>query len=826
MSRWLSSVNNLLEKLDDQVENVRDVLTEQRDSDAEDEDYYNTESDDEEGEESSEEGEEEQIDLMAAAEDGAALFKNAFFPSTPAREEVEDDGDQEKEVSALETPQPILPPPPKQEPAEEKPEATAPVSPPQIPAKTASAPEIVAKSTAPPPAKPPAATATAPPKPPSGTSAIPSSSVMDAPPKTKPEPPTPSGKPVVKQAPPAAPVVGATKAPPQPKPKGLSSGTVAPQQKQPKPPSNQPPPQQQPPQKRPQPPPPKGKAPPPNTNTNNSRTPATSSGGGVNTNNKQQVLAEMRQLKKQVYNLQQELAAANKEIKAQQKELNSAATIVERERQELKEEKEDMLEDHEEEVEQLKHDYDEMIVQLKANHKQELKDMRQQLSQEKAERQQEGGDLSQDLEDALERERGALQEVASLKTEKSTLESRVKKLEMQQDSLQEKLESALASQETATQRQQTAEIALDEAQEQHKRQMKQRQLREAELEKTIADLGAALTATQQQDAPASITRNGTPAGLMSPMPPFANTSSDIGDETDFQEKYEVTAEEVETLKGQLKLESQRCEALRRELDEINQERTQEAATNQEHQRYYDQKLEEQSATIARLEATVRDQDGAGVDANNSTGDQSEHHTGSAVLVQKLQRQLEETKGQVSALSEQLLRQQGMSDVHKSEILALKGRLQAANARAEEAEKTAFQSPTSAGGSAYESEGGVSSGYASGYKTRRRVKGRGRGSVTIRSIRTALNMGPGSSMEGLGKTVEALDLWMIDTGTILRHEPLARLAFFVYFSVLHLWCFCLVAFHTSSYETPHADFPSSLRGARGGVGMTVGGPGGT
>lgn len=91
------------------------------------------------------------------------------------------------------------------------------------------------------------------------------------------------------------------------------------------------------------------------------------------------------------------------------------------------------------------------------------------------------------------------------------------------------------------------------------------------------------------------------------------------------------------------------------------------------------------------------------------------------------------------------------------------------------------------------------------------------SVTVRSIRAALNMGPGSPMEGFGKTIDALDSWMIETGTILRLEPLARLGFFLYFSVLHLWCFCLVAFH-SSFESSNGGMGhgrlASLRGAGG------------
>jgi len=338
------------------------------------------------------------------------------------------------------------------------------------------------------------------------------------------------------------------------------------------------------------------------------------------------------------------------------------------------------------------------------------------------------------------------------------------------------------------------------------------------LEKTIADLGTALTTAQQEAPPPRSANNGpsssssstSVAGLMSPMPPFQPSGRDSDGRygIEYKERYQEAMEEVDTLRGQLTLEQQRCDALRREIDEVAQERTQDAAINQERQRYYDQKMEEQSSLIARLELIARDQEGR---QSNSEHDDS-NSGNNVVLIQKLQRQLEEAKARVSSLSEQLLHQQGMSDVHKSEILALKGRLKAANARAEEAEKTAFQSPASTmvGG------GGT-------YNMPRRIKGR-RGNATIKSIRVALNMGPGSGMEGLGKTIEALDLWMIDTRNILRHDPLARLAFFVYFSILHLWCFCLVAFHTSSYETPHADFPSSLRGHRG-VGVHVDSTGG-
>ena len=767
MSRWLKNVNTLLEKLDDQVENVRDVLTEQQDSD-EDEEYY-SEDEEEEEEDEDEESEEEEIDLEGGDADTA---QESLFPSSESPA----------------TPKPPHGPPPASDKIQEansqgsvpKQQATSGVAPakqaPAIPAKNE-------QQKLPPPAAAAAQTAKAVPATP------PPRQVQQAT-KSAPKPrPSPSQ---IKKVPTTEQDGGSKPEPAAPKPPTTSSSNrpqAAKPSALPPPPAKGPPPKQattaQPPKQQAKPnaaPPQPSKAP--------------SSSGG--TGNKQQVLAEMRQLRKKVMELQTELNAANKEIKAQQKELNHAATIVEQERKELKEEKEEIQEDHEEEMDNLKSEYEEKIAKIKADFKQKMDDMKAQLHQEKAERQQEGGDLSQDLEDALQRERDALQELSRVQTDKTNSEQQVQKLKSEKSSLEERLDNALASQTTAEQRQQQAEQALDDATEQHKRQLKQRQSREAELEKTIADLGAALTeagssnAAQSQAHAAAITAKHNEA-----------------ETTYFKEQWELATEEIETLKGQLNLETQRCEALRRELDDINKERTQEQSTYQENQRQYDHKIQEQLSIISRLESQLRDYRSAGETSGES--DNGREEGSHSATIQHLQRQLDESQVQIQRLSEQLLRQQGMADVHKSEILALKGRLQAANQRADEAEKMSFASPMSATNRMYESEGG-----SSGYKMKRRVKGRsgmiagGRGNVTVRSIRAALNMGPGSPMEGLGKNIDALDAWMIDTGAILRHEPLARLGFFIYFSILHLWCFCLVAFHAT--EPAKGDFPSSLRGA--------------
>ena len=88
-------------------------------------------------------------------------------------------------------------------------------------------------------------------------------------------------------------------------------------------------------------------------------------------------------------------------------------------------------------------------------------------------------------------------------------------------------------------------------------------------------------------------------------------------------------------------------------------------------------------------------------------------------------------------------------------------------------------------------------------------GRNRGGTSsVRSIRSALNIGPGRSSPALQQvltTVDAIDSWMVETGSFMRHEPLARLGFLMYLMTLHLWTFALVVFHET--EVPHGDFGS-------------------
>ena len=44
--------------------------------------------------------------------------------------------------------------------------------------------------------------------------------------------------------------------------------------------------------------------------------------------------------------------------------------------------------------------------------------------------------------------------------------------------------------------------------------------------------------------------------------------------------------------------------------------------------------------------------------------------------------------------------------------------------------------------------------------------------------------------------------MLETGLILKQEPMARLGLLAYALLLHFWCFALVCFHT--VESEHGD----------------------
>ena len=487
---------------------------------------------------------------------------------------------------------------------------------------------------------------------------------------------------------------------------------------------------------------------------------------------------EIKKLQNKIKTLDAKLDTANAEIAAQSEELQSAAGLMEKERKKAKEEREYLLDDHDEELDELKKSHGEAMDNLRKEYKRQVAELKEQLQKEEHQRKQEDEDWTKEVADAAERERNIRTQVNEVKLEKATLQSTVSKLEREQESLKTKLESAIESAKAAEEQKHNAEDKLDDAMTLHARQMTQRQHREAELETTVSELGAALTEVQKKFQ----------SHLQTP-------TAKVDEGVFYKEKYEGAAEELETVKVQLKMEIQRRGALQQEVSEISMEREEEALSNQTRQREYDENVACLENTIAKLQKMSLREQTAG---RNSTHHEQES-TGQAT---QLSQELKQSKAEIARLSEQLMRHQGLSESSKAEILALKGRLRVATSRADEAEKSLSSGPSSTG-RMYDMEGGAT--------TRRRIKGGARariGSTSVRSIRSALKLNPGRTnpfMEQVAVTVDGIDSFMVDTGSFMRHEPLARLGFVLYLMTLHLWTFALIAFHTT--ETPHADFGS-------------------
>ena len=128
---------------------------------------------------------------------------------------------------------------------------------------------------------------------------------------------------------------------------------------------------------------------------------------------------------------------------------------------------------------------------------------------------------------------------------------------------------------------------------------------------------------------------------------------------------------------------QQREALQREMQEISRERAVEVAAAQERQRQHDTRTSELTSQVARLEATLRDMKRQGETQDQST----DVDAPSNARIQHLTHELEHTRKQLSFTSDQLLRQKNLVESSKTEITTLKGRLETATLRAENAENS-------------------------------------------------------------------------------------------------------------------------------------------
>ncbi len=489
---------------------------------------------------------------------------------------------------------------------------------------------------------------------------------------------------------------------------------------------------------------------------------------------------ETRKLRRTVVKINAELDSAENELDAQRTELERAAVRMEKERQRYKEDKERMDKSHKEDLKAVMEEHKVSIDAMVTSHAAQMVDMEERIKRAEEARAKEGGDMSIELAEAADREREMVKKVISLEEERSTLKSQIASLNTQLNASQSRAESLQEAAEIASEQEREADDRLDAALSLHARQIAQRQAREAELERTVADIAAALVVARQREA--QLANNGV-----------TKESSDQFDDVNFlKEKLKSTEDEIELFKAQIMLERQKSETLQKELEEVSNERTQELSSNLARQKQYDRRVSDLSSEITQLQSKLRSLDHNGSIEKTIDGDEenkASHH---------FQAKENEYKKQISSLSEDLLRVRGRLENSSTEVQTLRNRLRAALNRAEIAEKEAKTASTIViDHGAYDVERGPLMAH------KRRFGSRSRKSASIRSI-LKLDSASNETQEAIGGMIDSLDIALTKALNYLRMDPFGRMFFILYLGFLHLWTFCLLAFHAHGTLEPPAN----------------------
>ena len=495
---------------------------------------------------------------------------------------------------------------------------------------------------------------------------------------------------------------------------------------------------------------------------------------------------ESRKLRRNVVKLNADLDAMERELEAQRTELERAAVRMEKDRQLNKVEKERMEREHKEEVNSASELHKASIEAMSASHTEQLSSMEVRIKRADEARAKEGGDMTMELADSASRERGTLKQLLCLEDEKATLISQVSSLKTQIGALQSRAESVQQTAESSSEREREADDRLDAALSLHARQMSQRQSREAELERTIADLGATLVVVRQKE--------------MQQIKNSERLSDNNSDDTgilELKEKLATVEDEVEMLRAQLMLERQRSETLQNELEDISQERTQESSVSLARQKQYDRRVADLTLKVSQLQSSLHHLEQEEIYIGD--GQSLDDTTGSRFKAKE-----KELQKQISSLSEELMRQRSKLDTSSAEVLTMRNRLRTALTRAETAEKIVMSPRNDESSDIERGSTGLHS-----RKMRRRLGGGRAATTSIRSF-IKFDSSRGKTREQVGKFVDVVDTWAMDTGSYFRSFPLARLIFLLYLGVLHLWAFCLVLFHFHwSLEPPGDVGPAEL-----------------
>mmetsp|Transcript_56471 Transcript_56471/g.137049 ORF Transcript_56471/g.137049 Transcript_56471/m.137049 type:complete len:919 (-) Transcript_56471:2895-5651(-) len=484
---------------------------------------------------------------------------------------------------------------------------------------------------------------------------------------------------------------------------------------------------------------------------------------------------ESRTLRRHVVALNEQLEAAEAEMQAQRKELDRAAERMEKDRKRSKDDKEKAKKQQTEELALLKAQHEKNLKEQKDRMEEQLDAYRKRLADEEKIRKQEGGDWNKEMSDAIEREQQMRQTVSVLEDEKSVLLAQISTLQGQQTALGSRLESLTQANENAMIRERDAEDRLDSALNQHARQISQRQAREAELERTVQELNAALVSRGSSGSLASTGRNGVGGGDGVSDARIATLQSDL-----------------EIAHSQLGMERERSETLQMQLRDLSKETTQEATEIHAKQIQYDRQIAELNLTISKLQAKLQEAEKSRLmlseRSNSNNSDDPDHE--------------KELSNRVKVLSEEVVRLRDKVANYSSESLAMKHRLKAATDRANKAEDDLAVARTSAPRSVdFDIETG------GGTLSKRR---RGVGSQTS-SIKSALRLEGGLDprTQQIGEVVDAVDSFAVSTGKYLRKNPLARAGFIFYLLLIHTWTFVLLFFHAHNFEVEHGDFGAGV-----------------
>jgi hypothetical protein len=123
---------------------------------------------------------------------------------------------------------------------------------------------------------------------------------------------------------------------------------------------------------------------------------------------------ESRTLRRHIVSLNSELETAEAEIQAQRTELERAADRMEKDRTRQKDEKERLVTRQAEELKALKLQHEQNINKLRERSDQQLEDARYRMRELEERRMQEGGDWTKELEGALQREHECVRRMAML----------------------------------------------------------------------------------------------------------------------------------------------------------------------------------------------------------------------------------------------------------------------------------------------------------------------------------------------------------------------------------------------------------------------------